>query len=215
MNLGTWFVWDPLTGKGGNGAAFPNSKLRDGAFGDGLSTTIAFAEVKAWQPYFRDAVRTAVQLGAGSASTPETSPPPNTAVAFAAIAGTPTDYKATGHTEWFNGHVHHSGFTTVFRPNQRVMCGNSGSTPTFNTTATGDLDVDWTNKQEGKSHFAATPEYSPTYAAITARSYFKGGVNVAMMDGSVRNIEDNINLGVWRALSTRNGGERLPNSVGQ
>ena len=206
MNLGTWFVWDPLTGKGGNGAAYPNSKLRDGAFNDGLGTTLAFAEVKAWNPYFRDTYRTDAQCGAT---------PPNTLAALGAIMGTPAEYKATAHTEWFNGHAHHAGFTTVCRPNQKVMCGNSGSTPTVNATGTGDLDVDWTNKQEGKNHFADTPERSPTYAAITARSYFKGGVNVAMMDGSVRNVEDNINLGVWRAISTRNSSERLPNSFGQ
>jgi prepilin-type N-terminal cleavage/methylation domain-containing protein/prepilin-type processing-associated H-X9-DG protein len=215
MNLGTWFVWDPLTGKGGNGAAYPNSQLKDGAFGDGLSTTLAFAEVKAWNPYFRDSFRTAVDCGAPSATQPELATPPATPTDLGTIMGTPNEYKATAHTEWFNGHAHHAGFTTVFRPNQRVLNGNSGSPVTVNATGTGNLDVDWTNKQEGKNHFSSTPEYSPTYAAITARSYFQGGVNVAMMDGSVRNIGDNINLGVWRALSTRNGGERLPNSVGQ
>jgi hypothetical protein len=36
---------------------------------------------------------------------------------------------------------------------------------------------------------------------------------VVMMDTSVRTIEDNVNLGVWRALSTREGKERLPNST--
>ena len=27
VNLGTWFVWDPVTGNGGNGMFFPGSKL--------------------------------------------------------------------------------------------------------------------------------------------------------------------------------------------
>ena len=131
------------------------------------------------------------------------------------MMGTPGQYKETEHTEWFNGHAHHAGFTTVFRPNTKVMIGNrTGLTSaTVNTSGTGNVDADWTNKQEGKNHFAG--EYSPTYAAITARSYFKSGVNVAMMDGSVRRIEDNINLGVWRALSTRAGREMLPNSTMQ
>jgi prepilin-type N-terminal cleavage/methylation domain-containing protein len=208
MNLGTWFVWDPLTGQGGNGAAFPNSKLRDGAFTDGLSTTLAFSEVKAWQPYFRDSNQSAASLGAI---------PPATPTALAGLIGTPGEYKETGHTEWFNGHAHHAGFTTVFRPNSKVMIANrtSSSVATVNTSATGNADVDWTNKQEGKNHFAATPATSPTYAAITARSYFPGSVNVAMMDGSVRSIENNINIGVWRAISTRASKEKLPNSFGQ
>jgi prepilin-type N-terminal cleavage/methylation domain-containing protein len=207
MNLGTWFIWDPLTGEGGNGAAYPNSQLRDGAFYDGLGSTLAFAEVKAWNPYFRDSLRTHAQF-ATIPTTPED---------LAATIGTPGQYKETAHTEWFNGHAHHAGFTTVFRPNTKVLIGDrtSSSTATVNATNTGNVDVDWTNKQEGKNHFAASPDYSPTYAAITARSYFTGGVNVSMMDGSVRTIDDNVNLGVWRALSTRAGKEKLPNSTMQ
>jgi prepilin-type N-terminal cleavage/methylation domain-containing protein/prepilin-type processing-associated H-X9-DG protein len=38
-------------------------------------------------------------------------------------------------------------------------------------------------------------------------SYHPGGVNVLLGDGSVRFIKDSIALSVWRALSTRNGGE--------
>ena len=205
MNLGTWFIWDPLTGKGGDGASYPNSKLRDAAFSDGLGSTLAFAEVKAWNPYFRDSLRTHAQLAAI----------PNTPATLAGMIGTPSQYKETGHTEWFNGHAHHAGFTTVFRPNTKAMIGNrsSSSSAAVNMTNTGNVDCDWTNKQEGRNHFAATPDFSPTYAAITARGYFKGGVNVAMMDASVRTIEDNVNLGVWRAISTRAGREKLPNSI--
>ncbi|MFO0907879.1 MAG: DUF1559 domain-containing protein [Isosphaeraceae bacterium] len=40
-----------------------------------------------------------------------------------------------------------------------------------------------------------------------ARSLHPGGVNVAMADGSVRFAKDTINVNVWRALGTRNGGE--------
>jgi len=54
-----------------------------------------------------------------------------------------------------------------------------------------------TNQQEGKS------DTVPAYAAVTARSYHGGGVNVAMMDGSVPWFIDEVNLGVWRAYSTR------------
>ncbi|RUL82204.1 DUF1559 family PulG-like putative transporter [Tautonia sociabilis] len=45
------------------------------------------------------------------------------------------------------------------------------------------------------------------HAIISARSSHPGGVNVAFGDGSVRFIKESIDLGSWRALGTRAGGE--------
>jgi prepilin-type N-terminal cleavage/methylation domain-containing protein/prepilin-type processing-associated H-X9-DG protein len=42
---------------------------------------------------------------------------------------------------------------------------------------------------------------------LSARSYFPGGVNVSMADGSVRFVRDEINIDTWRAMATRAGGE--------
>ena len=42
---------------------------------------------------------------------------------------------------------------------------------------------------------------------FAARSYHPGGVNVLFADGSIRFINDTIPPGLWRALSTRGGGE--------
>ncbi len=42
---------------------------------------------------------------------------------------------------------------------------------------------------------------------ITASSYHSGGVNMALMDGSVRFIKDSISPMTWWALSTKDGGE--------
>jgi prepilin-type processing-associated H-X9-DG protein len=40
-----------------------------------------------------------------------------------------------------------------------------------------------------------------------ARSHHPGGVNVALCDGSVRFVSDNVALSTWRALGTAHGGE--------
>ena len=72
----------------------------------------------------------------------------------------------TGHTEWVDGRAHQIGFTTTFTPNQVVS-----------PNRVGERSIDWTNMQEGKSDEAVT------YAAVTARSFHPGIVNVSTMDG--------------------------------
>jgi hypothetical protein len=185
VNLGSWLVYDPATQTGGNGAAYPDSRLKAGSFTDGLSYTLGMAEVKGWQAYYRNAAL----------------PNPTMPVAAADVCSLGGEFKTnSGHTEWVDGRAHQIGFTTVFPPNAQVQCAVSGVT----------YDVDWNNWQEGKGLNKATPDLVPTYAAVTARSYFEGLVNVLLMDGSVRAINNDINLGVWRAVSTRNGQEILP-----
>ena len=45
----------------------------------------------------------------------------------------------------------------------------------------------------------------------SARSRHSGGVNALLCDGSVRNVPDNIDIAIWRALSTSGGGEVAAN----
>jgi hypothetical protein len=104
------------------------------------------------------------------------------------------DFKVnSGHTEWVDARSHQTGFTTVFTPNSKVICSQAGI----------EYDVDWTNMQEGKSPTVAT------YAAVTARSHHLGVVSVAMMDGSVHLLADEVELPVWRAMGTRAGEEAV------
>jgi prepilin-type N-terminal cleavage/methylation domain-containing protein/prepilin-type processing-associated H-X9-DG protein len=46
-------------------------------------------------------------------------------------------------------------------------------------------------------------------AHVGARSQHSGGVNVALADGSVRFVSNNIDLRTWRALGTRSGSEAV------
>jgi len=42
---------------------------------------------------------------------------------------------------------------------------------------------------------------------VTSRSRHPGGVNVVMADGHVQFVKDSINVAVWQAIGSRNGGE--------
>lgn len=183
FNLGTWFVFDPASGRGGDGAFYPNSHLSLAGFLDGTSQTLLAAEVKAWQPYTRNGgpSSTAIPSGAAAAS---------------AIVASGMQYKDTGHTEWPDGRVHHTGFTAALVPNTAVPYPFSGQT----------LDADYNSWQEGANGSAGVF----TYALVTSRSYHPGTVQTALVDGSVRSIPQTIDLGVWRALATRAGGEVVP-----
>ncbi len=180
FNFGTWFVFDPSTSAGGDGMFYPNAKLGMKDVTDGTSNTLLISEVKAWQYYTRNA---------GPASTTI----PNSATDAATEVATGADKKNTGHTEWPNGRVHHTGFTATLVPNTTVLF-DPGS---------GGVDHDYNSWQEGKNGIAG----SPTYAVITSRSWHEGIVQTAMVDGSVRTISENISRDIWRALATRAGGE--------
>ena len=150
-----------------------------------LSNTLAAAEVKAFTSYFRNTA----------------DPGPAVPMSPAQVAGFasggrfklgPATNDNTGHTEWCDGRVHHSGITTVFTPNTVVEYLHSdGET----------YDVDYNSMQEGRS------ASQPTYAAVTSRSYHPGVVNTCLMDGSCRSISETTELNVWRALGTRATGE--------
>ncbi len=49
--------------------------------------------------------------------------------------------------------------------------------------------------------------FPPSHCTMPANSAHSNGLNVMMCDGSVRFVNNNINLFTWRALGTRNGGE--------
>ena len=131
VNLGVWFVYDPVKREGGRGAFYPNGRVRPAMISDGLSKTLMAAEVKAYTPYLRD-------IGSVPSLMP-TDP--------LAICGLGGNFKtSSGHTEWVDGRVHQTGVTAAFPPNTRVLCDQGGQT----------YDVDWTSYREGQSETEPT-----------------------------------------------------------
>ncbi len=105
-----------------------------------------------------------------------------------------TGYDLRGYAWWGPA----AGFSTYLSPNSSQSdilqdagyCVNDGSNP---------------------------PCYGPHSSSqpmmMAARSRHPGGVNVALCDGSVRFITDNIAIDTWRAMSTTKGGEVVSNDV--
>ena len=107
VNEGTWLVYDPSNPTASNSGAFgPNQRLSLAAFVDGTSTTLAFSEVKAFQPLVKNS------------PVPSVLPPTNPALVGALGGASGADFEPQGgHTEWVEGRVHQTGFTTTFGPN--------------------------------------------------------------------------------------------------
>ena len=83
-------------GTPGDGAFAPNSRFSPRDFVDGMSNTLGYSEVKAYTP----------NTGNDAAATDAS---PSSLDSF--TAGT---FSANGHTEWVDGKIQETGFTTVF-----------------------------------------------------------------------------------------------------
>jgi len=187
FNGGTWklFVHAPVITDGGtpgNGAFAPNSKFGPQNFTDGMSNTLCYSEIKTYTP----------NIGNGKEGTDVL---PTSISTFTA-----GKFSATGHTEWTDGKIHENGFTTTFTPNAKTIVSGVG-TP----NPGGPYIGDFISCKEGGAACAGLP----VYAAVTARSFHIGTVNVLLMDGAVRTASDSIDLTVWRNLSARNDGNPI------
>jgi prepilin-type processing-associated H-X9-DG protein len=161
-----------------------------GGVPDGLSNTIFAAEVKSHTPYL---LNCSGLLYSPLTASPRPGPNDNPASIphYAGCSGSLAELRPdSGHAEWEDGNTSQAGFTTAWTPN-KVTPGSFGG-----TTVT-DTDLIAIREENG----------GPTFAAITARSYHPGGVNVLLGDGSVRFVKDTVDGSTWRSLGSINGGE--------
>jgi prepilin-type N-terminal cleavage/methylation domain-containing protein/prepilin-type processing-associated H-X9-DG protein len=179
--VGAWLIWDPTIRKFGDGAFGINANTRLADVRDGLSNTIAFSEVKAYQPALHDG---GLPTGVGV-------PPPTSPNELGRYPGT-FDLDRS-HTEWVSGHILHSGMSSGFPPNTVIPYADSCQ----------QYDIGSTSSRLG------TSDTRQTYLVVTSRSYHPGGVNTLMLDGSVRFSKSTISQATWRALGTRAGNEAI------
>jgi len=132
VNEGTWFIYQQTTGATGDGVFQVGVRTRMADILDGASSTLALAEVRAYQPFMGTASGP-TSLGAVIPSTPSDLSP------YGGIR------KETGHTEWVDFKVYETGFTATFPPRG----GRGGVDPT---------DVDFVSSPEGR--VASTPTYA-------------------------------------------------------
>lgn len=177
--IGTWMAIDQQTGKAGDGAFGMNQKFTFSAIRDGLSFTLAAADVKSFVPALLDG---------GQPPGPD-APPPSVPGQIALFGGNfDPDYC---HTQWVSGRTLQSGMTTTFPPNTLVPYVRNGVTH----------DVDFTSARFGPN----TPRQS--YRVVTSRGYHPSGVNALMVGGNVQFVTNDIPQALWRALGTRAEGE--------
>jgi prepilin-type N-terminal cleavage/methylation domain-containing protein/prepilin-type processing-associated H-X9-DG protein len=183
--MGDWYVWGGFNGPDNRAAFVVNRSRRPSDFRDGLTQTLMAAEVKTYQRYYRDCG------GLANVNAPDGTYPPNAdpRELVPEYGGSCGSLHSSGHTEWVDGHVHQTGFTTAWPPNTSILSNDNRH----------DLDINGQREARG----------GPTFAAVTSRSWHPGGVNVLLGDGSVRLIKDTVDGLVWRGLGTIRGGEVL------
>ncbi|MFO0945266.1 MAG: DUF1559 domain-containing protein [Planctomycetota bacterium] len=201
--MGDWYVWGGLPGGSGpvlkdrpRSAFSVNSATRIADVVDGMSKTMFAAEVKTWQPNKRECIspNTAGDLIAAipdGQSIPI--PDPNSKTDSIQEYGRNGCDGGVAHTQWYDGSVRQTGFTTAWTPNRMTL----GRHPNYTEL----VDVDLMGRRETRAG------NGPVFAAVTARSYHEGGVHALFGDGSVQFVGDSIHGPIWRAMGTIAGSE--------
>jgi prepilin-type N-terminal cleavage/methylation domain-containing protein len=240
FNYGTWFIYDWANRVGGDGAFVINAPMAPTSIIDGLSNTLAAAEVKAQVTggefktgpgYIRSfhvpnsadysnstlpanpaALLSTLNSAAGSVGATAVVPAPAQSTFDTAGAL----LNCNMHLDWNNVTVTQTGFTTAFTPNTAMnIYINNQPAGTGTAVTLGGNQVPAATGTFDVDYVSTSESASLssgyTFAAVTSRSYHPGIVNVLMMDGSTRSVSSGISASTWHAVGTR-ASEDLPGS---
>jgi prepilin-type N-terminal cleavage/methylation domain-containing protein/prepilin-type processing-associated H-X9-DG protein len=128
--------------------------------------------------------------------------------------GSPQPGSSDGPNEIYNANIPTTGVTLASLADS---CQNS--TSRFMDTKGADWLIHFCGEGGCYSHvqtpnlkacvynITPTEGLHPTHTIVGASSYHAGGVNVGLLDGSVRFVKDGVGRTTWWALATRSGGE--------
>lgn len=165
-----------------SGAFPPGLSLQAADFPDGLSSTIGISERLQgdWaKQTFRHSGDYLMRAGVYAG------PDPDVALSICrSLAPAPlTPHESRGGESWFLSGLHFTNYNHCSTPNR------------------------WADDCSFTKYIDSIHDRFMIDGAFSASSAHSGGVNVLMMGGEVRFIQDLVTLPIWRALSTRNGGE--------
>jgi prepilin-type N-terminal cleavage/methylation domain-containing protein/prepilin-type processing-associated H-X9-DG protein len=187
LGPGPWFSPGPTKEASWDGPFTVHRFYAPAAFTDGLSQTVGASErlqgnwIKGtWAP--GDYVLTGAGENGGG--------PPflsiDWGISVCEEASDTLPFEVRSGESWFLSGYHFSSYNHSVAPNARLRdCSIYSFTE----------GIHWRTLHEG---------------VFTARSRHSGGVNTALMDGSVHFVRDGVNLSVWRALATRASGDIVP-----
>jgi len=177
----------PLVGTP-NGPFYENSRTTPASFPDGLSNTVAVTETVRSAPsstYANDPLGVFLVTGNNSTTGPPISSDADYQTLCLSLPSTTTQFQATRGVRWHYGAPGHSLYNHLRPPNSRLP-----------------------DCRGGLPHSTrADPLWSWLSLNIAARSKHPGGVNSLLADGHVQFVKDSIDVSVWQALGSRNGGE--------
>jgi len=158
-----------------------------GSFTDGLSTTVGVSE-----RLEGDWIKGTFKLGGDYIYVATAVPPmmapglfdPDQAVRYCSELSLSHPQESRGGESWFVSGLHFTNYNHCATPNSKVP----------------DCSL---NRDDIRLLIHRINEQG----VFKASSYHTGGVNAALMDGSVQFFTNGVELRLWRALSTRNGGE--------